>query len=202
MQPNQPQYSIDYLNQIAPEQKKPGVSNKVFFLALGCGLLLAIIVFILMLNSGGGTATTKSRLETLSARIATLQTISQSATSDITSNQLNATNGNLEIALTNAARAIQEPLADNKIDATKIPQSILDQEAGDDLTSTLADAKLNAIYDRVYAREMSLKISTTLALMSELYNGTKNESLRNFLDATTKDLKPINTQLAEFKDVY
>lgn len=198
MQPNQPQYSIDYLNQIAPEQSKRGPSNKLFFLVLGGGLILAIVVFVMMLG-GGGTAPT-TRLETLSARLTTLQSISQTASANITDNQLEATNSNLNLALTNANRAITTPLANNHIDPNNLPKNIVTQENGSQLTATLQDAKLNAVYDRTYAREMHLQVSTVLILMSEIYDGTNSKSLRQFLTTTTADLKPINDQLASFKD--
>jgi len=199
MQPNQPQYSIDYLNQIAPEPKKPGLSNKLFFLVLGGGLIVAIIVFSMMLH-GGGSASTNTRLETLTARLATLQTISQTASSNITDNQLEATNSNLNLALTNANTAIVTPLANNHIDAKNLPKNILAQEDGSQLTAKLADAKLNAVYDRTYAREMHLQVSTVLILMSEIYNTTNSKSLREFLTTTTTNLTPIDKQLSSFKD--
>lgn len=200
MEPNQPQYSIDYLNQIAPEEKKPGLGNKLFFGVLGGGLLLAIGVFFMIINGGGGAATQTSRLQTLSARLTTLQSITQSANSSITNNQLEAINSSLNLALVNASRAIEEPLINNKINAAKLPPEILAKEDGSALTTLLEDAQLNAVYDRTYAREMHYQATSLLSLMSEINNGTKSQSTKKFLEKTTKDITPINEQLGAFKD--
>lgn len=196
MQPDQNPYPIDYLNQIAPEQPKTGMNNKLFFILIGGGLLVAIIVGILALTSGSNGPTQK--MQTLSARLTTLQKISSDSQKTIKSGTLRSTNSTLTILLTNANRDIAAPLAKNGVDIKKIDKSIQTKENGTKLTEELEDARLNAIYDRVYAREMSYQLETVAALIKQIYNSTGSKSLKEFLEATDANLQPVMQQLADF----
>lgn len=196
MQPEQNQYPIDYLNQIAPEAPKQGMNNKLFFMLIGGGLLVAIIVGVLALTSGSSGPTQK--MQTLSARMATLQTISSDSQKNIKSGALRSTNSTLNIFLTNANRDIAEPLSKNGVDVKKIDKSIQTKENGEALKAELEDARLNAIFDRVYAREMSYQLETIAALMKEIYTSTGSKSLKEFLENTDSNLQPIKQQLADF----
>lgn len=197
MNPEQNQYPIDYLNQIAPETQKPGMNNKFFFMLIGGGLLVAIIVGILALNSGGNNGPTQ-KMQTLAARMTTLQEIANSSQKTIKNGQLRTTNSTLAIFLTNANRDIADPLAKNNVDIKKIDKVILAKESGEKLKQTLEDARLNATFDRIYAREMSFQLDTVGALMKDIYKNTSSKSLKEFLEATDTNLQPIIKQLADF----
>jgi hypothetical protein len=194
--PSQTPYSIDYLNQIAPQQKKPGVSNKLFLMVIGGGLLLAVIIGILMLSSSASGPTKK--IQTLAARLTTLQTISDKAQKNIKSGDLRSTNSSLTIFLTNANRDMVEPLKKNGVDVKKIDKSITAKEAGTDLTKTLEDARLNAVYDRTYAREMGYQLDTVAALMKDILESSNSKSLKEFLISTDANLLPLKKQFKEF----
>lgn len=194
--PSQSQYSIDYLNQIAPQEKKPGLSNKLFLFIAGGGLLLAIVVGILALSSSGTGPTQK--MQTLAARLTTLQTISDKAQKNIKSGDLRSSNSSLTIFLTNANHDIVTPFKNNGVDIKKIDKKITTQEAGTDLIKKLDDARLNAIYDRTYASEMSYQLQTVAALMTDLYKNTKSKSLKDFLVTTDNNLTPIKEQFKTF----
>ncbi len=197
MNPDQNPYPIDYLNQIAPEQPKTGMGNKLFFMLIGGGLLVAIIVGILALTSGGSNGPTQ-KMQTLSARLTTLQKISSDAQKTIKSGSLRSTNGTLTILLTNANRDIAEPLSKNGVDIKKIDKSIETKEDGTKLKEELEDARLNAIYDRVYAREMAYQLETVAALMKQIYTSTNSKSLKEYLEATDANLQPIMKQFTDF----
>lgn len=196
MNPDQNPYPIDYLNQIAPEAPKQGMNSKLFFLLIGGGLLVAIIVGILALTSGSGGPTQK--MQTLAARLATLQSIAGDAQKNIKSGQLRTTNSTLNIFLTNANRDIIEPLSKNGVDIKKIDKSIQSKENGEKLKTELEDARLNATFDRTYAREMSFQLETVAALMKDIYENSNSKSLKEFLEATDTNLQPIKKQLADF----
>jgi hypothetical protein len=196
MNPDQNPYPIDYLNQIAPQAPKQGINNKLFFLLIGGGLLIAIIVGILALTSGSNGPTQKMR--TLAARLTTLQSIAGDAQRNIKSGQLRTTNSTLNIFLTNANRDIIEPLSKNGVDIKKIDKSIQTKENGEKLKAELEDARLNATFDRTYAREMSFQLDTIAALMKDIYENSNSKSLKEFLEATDTNLQPIKKQLADF----
>lgn len=198
MNPDQPQYSIDYLNQIAPQPKKPGISNKLFLLVIGGGILAVLIIGITMLTKSAGGPVQK--METLAARLATLQTISTKAQTDVKSNALRATNSSMTLLLTNANRDIVAPLKLNGVDAGNLDKTIMASEDGSALTQTLEDARLNAVYDRTYAREMAYQLETVTALMKEIYTSSNSTSLKTFLNNTNNNLLPITKQFADFSD--
>jgi hypothetical protein len=197
MNPDQNQYSIDYLNQIAPQPKKSGIKDKFFLLIIGGGILVAIVVGLIML-SGGGTASPTQKMQTLAARMTTLQTIASTAQKNLKSSDLRSTNSSLTIFLTNANRDIVTPYKTNNVDVAKIDKKITAAESGDALKQKLEDARLNAVFDRTYAREMSYQLDTVVALMKDIYANTSSKSLKEFLDSTNKNLQPIIKQFTDF----
>ena len=201
MQPDQNEYPIDYLNQIAPEQKKPGLGNKAFFMIIGIGVFLAAVVGVLMLLSSGGGASSSEKLQTLSARMQTLQKISDTSEKSIKSSKLRTTNSTLNLFLTNANHDIEDPLLKNGVKPSALDKKIVGKENGAEMIATLEDARLNATFDRIYAREMSFQLNTLASLMKEIYTTTKSKSLKEFLVTTDNNMKPIRTQLAEFNAV-
>ena len=200
MQPNQNEYPIDYLNQIAPAEKKPLMNNQIIIVLVGIlAILAAVIGFLIFVTSSG--ASDGQKLQTLSARMQTLAKISKSAEKNIKSGTLQSTNSTLSLFLTNANRDIVSPLQKNGVKVTAIDKSILKKEDGTKVIATLEDARLNAVYDRTYAREMSFQLDTVANLMQQLYKTTKSKSLKDFLISTDTNLKPIRTQLAAFNAV-
>lgn len=197
MQPDQNQYPIDYLNQIAPQQKKPGLSTKMMIL-IGGGVGLLLIIAGFMIFSSGSSAGPTQKMQRLAARMTTLHDIASKSQKEIKSGTLRNTNSNLAIFLTNANRDIEDPLSKNGVDIKKIDKSIEEAESGDELRATLEDARLNAVFDRTYAREMAYQLETVQALISDIYNKTGSKSLKEFLKATDSNLQPIVDQLAEF----
>ncbi|MDB5186617.1 MAG: hypothetical protein JWM07_89, partial [Candidatus Saccharibacteria bacterium] len=68
----------------------------------------------------------------------------------------------------------------------------------DPITADLEDARLNAIFDDTYAREMSFKLTTISLLMEEIYDTSKSKTMKDFLIKTDENLQPIKQQLDEF----
>lgn len=192
----QQQYSIDYLNEISAKPQKPGMDNRLFFLIVGGGIVLAAIVGVMMLMSGGQGPTQK--IQTLAARLQTLQTISSSSQKTLKSGNLRSTNSSLSIFLTNANRDIVEPLKTNGVEIKKLDKTIIANETGEELKQRLEDARLNAIFDRIYAREMGYQLETVASLMKDIYGTTKSASLKKFLETTDTNLQPIKKQLHDF----
>lgn len=195
MQPNQNQYSIDYLNQIAPTAKKPGLSNKLFLGIVAGGILLAIVVGFSLINGG---QTNTQQLETLTARLQTLQKVSTASQRNIKSGLLRNTNSNLSIFLTNADRDIAGPIKNSGVDIKNIDKNITVAENGTALTAKLEDARLSATFDRTYAREMNYQLATVTNLMKQIYTHTNSKSFKQFIDETNKNLQPISQQLESF----
>lgn len=198
MNPDQNPYSIDYLNEIAPQPQRQRGRDKFFFLIIGGGLLVAVIVFLFTLSSGGGP---KEDMQTLAARMTTLQTVASDTQKSLKSGDLRSTNSNLVIFLTNANRDIVEPLKANNIDAKKLDSSIVAKESGDELTQKFEDARLNAVLDRTYSREMTYQLQTVSVLIRDIYEATNNKSFKEYLEKIDADLQPLIKQFSDFSGV-
>lgn len=195
MQLDQNPISIDYLNQIAPDEKKPGMNNKLFLMILGGALLVSAILVVVLASS---SASVPSSVQTLALRLETIQEIAKDSQKTIKSSELRGLNSNLEIYLTNANRDFAEPLAKNNIDLKKIDKDIIAKENGDKLIAKLDDARLNATFDRTYASEISYQLDTISVLMEKSYKATSSTSLKEFLDGSNKDLQSLRKQFSEF----
>lgn len=195
MNPNENQYPVDYLNQIAPKQSAPVMNNKLVYLLIGGGILLAIIAVLALSSSGTGPT---QKMQTLAARLLTLQKVASTAQKSIKSGALRGTNSGLVLYLANTNRDIVEPLGKNGVDIKKIDKTIAAKEKGEELTKKLEDARLNAVFDRTYTREMTYQLDTVLVLMKDIHGSSNSKSLKEFLEKTDSELTPIRKQLADF----
>lgn len=189
---------VDYLNQIAPQKPaskwlKPGPQ-----LFLMIGAVLVIFVIILSIVLGIISANTRKPLQQLSARLSATATVVDDWQKEIKSSQLRSLNSNLKLYLTNINRDIAAPMKQSGVDVAKLSDSILQEESTDRLNQRLEDARLNGIFDRVYAREMAYRLDTILALMRQINSSTGNDSLKQFLSDSYDSLQPAQESFAEF----
>ncbi|HRF28017.1 MAG TPA: hypothetical protein PL051_00020 [Candidatus Saccharibacteria bacterium] len=204
MQPEQPQipqpqapnpYSIDYLNKIATPAPQKTASPWLIWVLIG-GVLVAITALVLFIFSLSGKST--ESLKSFDERIIVLQDTSKSASKIIQNSQLRSTNSNLAIILTNSKRDLQESLDAKKI---KVEEKKLSSEVtkeSEKLASTLEDARLNAVYDRTYAREMAYYIKKLRLQMEGLYNGTNDKTLRSTLEDIDSSIAPIGESFSKY----
>jgi hypothetical protein len=202
MNPNndQPTNSIDYLNQIAPQTTRSKfdlLHQKPSRLALmGLGVLF---VFVMILSVVVGMMTGNgSNLEHLAAKLNNTQSVVNSATGKIKDPQLRALSSSLDLYLTNTIRDATPIFAANDVKIGSISKSVATAESDAGMLTTLEDARLNAIYDRTYAREMAYQLDTVITLMRQIYNSTGNAKLKNFLNSAYKTLEPTQKQFADF----
>ena len=192
MQPNQNQYSIDYLNQIAPAVQKPA-PNKWFVIG-GIVAFLAIVIismsFLMKARSGGPT----EDLQRLSIKLAKLQAVSDNAQSNIKNGAIRTTNSNLSIFLADTNRSVAEQVKKAGIETDKIDEKLAASESNAKIDEALEDARLNTTYDSVYVREISLKLTETTILMSRIYEQSKDDELRQLLSSTDISLQSIRKQ--------
>jgi hypothetical protein len=198
MYPNQPtnQSPIDYLNQIAPQQPKaPRFSPMRLVIYAAAALILVLIVSgLISLFSHSD----KDDLEHLAARLQTTSTIASSAQTNIDDDNLQSLNVTLQLYLSETNRTISAPLAEENIATASLDSVIVKDENGSQISSRLADAKLNAVFDNTYANEMSYQLSTIINLMEQIYNTTSNKDLKTFLSTASTNLAPIQKQFSTF----
>jgi hypothetical protein len=195
---NPPQAPIDYLNQIAPQPQKPGINKRALVVViLGIGLVLALVIGFITFTTSSANGPKKSAV-VLTVRMQEMKTVAEASQPKIKSSSLRGINRSLIIFLTNANRDITVPLTANGINMEKLDKAVVAKEKADPITANLEDARLNAVFDDTYAREMSFKLATVALLIEEISSTTKSKSMKDFLTTTSSNLQPIKQQLDEF----
>lgn len=195
----QPEFSVDYLNQISGDYKQPagGPSKLVMFIAAGFGLA-AIIGFVIMLTSSGPSAQTEAT--DVYVRLQTIESLSSSYQKKLRNNELRSVNSGLTLQLNNAINELQEPLATIGVDTSKIPEPVKAAEASykSNITDEFEDAILNIQLDSVYAREMSFQLATLRVMMVSTYKASSSASLKESLQEVDGQLLPFVEKFSEF----
>lgn len=194
----QPQTSLDYLNQIAPVAPKSSpfkAKMKVLIIAAVAAITLVIILSVVV----GNIATSDKRpWQQLSLRLEATTAIASDATTKIKNGNLKSLNSNLKLYLANTSRDFSTHMATAKVEMKKVPASITKSEDTTDLTTRLEDARLNAKFDSTYAREMSYQLATILSLYQQLYASTNDQATKEFLNTAYDNLLPTQESLAGY----
>jgi hypothetical protein len=196
--PQPPVQSPDYLNQIAPEAPRTMPFKFGPKLLIIAAAILVVLIIIVSITVNVIVEAQRQPLQQLAARLTTTETIANDAQPNLKSSQLRSLNSNLKIYLTNTNRDIGQPLSSGGVNAATLPESILTKESGNALSTTLEDARLNAVFDRTYAREMTYVLGNTLALMIQIRSSTGSTELRSFLDSAIADLTLIHESFSDF----
>lgn len=196
MNPNQPTYSIDYLNQIAPQApKKNRLSRRQLIIIAIIGFIILLTVAVIAMAAANSNVDPAKQL---AARLQSTEKIVGDAQVNLKSTELRSLNSNLKIYLTNTNHDIAAPLLEEGVDVAKLDKKIVASEAGTDITNKLEDARLNAVYDRTYAREITYQLGTIVALMRQINQSTNNKDLKDFLNNAYTNLEPTQQQFANF----
>lgn len=195
---NQPApYSVDYLNSISSSSSQNNFNSKYKLIAIILGglILLAVGLMILSGLSGGNTA----KVELMSARLKTIETISTSEQTNLQSSRLRASNTSLNIYIKNVNKSLKD-LAPFGVKTDKLPKSVLSKEKiySDELKTNLSEAKLNGIYDTVYVQEMTLALGLLIVDMQSLSRQTPSGSFKTFLDETVKNLQTTSDTIKKY----
>lgn len=187
-----------YLDQIAAPVVQKTISPIILWVAIG-GLLVTLgIVVMIIMNSGGPTH--GERLATFVERINAMKTLTTKSQKTIRSGQLRGINSALSITLSNTSRDSAKPLeaANQKLEkAKKSPDLTTELNT---MNRNLEDARLNNIFDRVYAREVAYQIVRARLELKNLAATSNSKSLKEFANTTEKNLAPIYDQLKAFNN--
>ena len=202
MQPNNqqlpPVHDPSYLDTIAVKPHAKTMNPFILWGLIGGGLLLAVLAILAIASAGGPS--NKEKLTTFAARMSSLQAISEDVQEDIQSSELRTLNSNLTLVLANANRDLAPLLSDQKISLKEKKNEQVKAVAADttELTDRLEDARLNAVFDRTYAREIKYYLTSLRSEMRELYGASKSTSLKEVLASTDKNIKPLRGDFSSF----
>ena len=169
----------------------------------GIGGALILLVIVLVVTANAISSASREPAQKLSARLAVTQSVANDAQSNLKASQLRSLNSDLRLFFTNTSRDIATPLTAFGVSADSLPDRITTAETniGEGMSNRLEDARLNAVFDRTYAREMAFQLSTMIALLQQLYNSAPSEATKTFLDTTYRNLQPIQQGFADFNEL-
>lgn len=186
------QYNVDYLNQISVTPTAKSFFSKKQLIILGG---LGVLVIIALIASFAFTSKPKT-LSRVAVRLTTSQTIVDDAQKKLKDSSLRGLNSSLSIYIKNATRDLASVYSVPK-DATK---STVSADNTTELVAKLEDARLNAVFDRVYAREIAYHLQVTINLLNQAYKGTSNEEIRSYITTTLDNLVPTQKAFSDFQD--
>lgn len=202
-QPTPPQAPLptDYLNQIATQVPKKSMLHFGMRQIIMIGAALVILVIILSVVMNSIASGKREPLEHLSARLTATQAVVTNAQVNLKSSKLRSLNSNLKLYMTNTNRDITAPLLAAGVDTKKLSKNIVVAESTTALSARLEDARLNAVFDRTYAREMTYQLGTLMTTMNDIYKSTSNAELKTFLKTSYDNLKPTQASFSNFSSV-
>lgn len=181
----QPDYSVDYLNQIAAPVKPTFAPSPLILLGvIGVGVL-AIVGFAILMFGSSGTSSLE-RMAGLNLRLASLQKIADTQQRQLRDNNLRSINAAFSLYLSNTLRDIKDPIAKSGVNEKTVTKKLSADEAtfSSDVNTKFEEAKLNVILDRTYAREMVYQIGVLRNMMATVHKNTGNTELKTALETS------------------
>lgn len=190
--------SSNYLDEIAPkDNSRNNLLNKkstLIFGILGILTLITLLLVVVVQLSKGSYSTT----EQLAARLISIKSTADDSTENLKSSRVRAINSDLKIYLTNTIRDFKPILEKKNIDIEELSPKVLKIESNEKLLEKLEDARLNAVLDRTYAREMSYVLELTANLINKIVKSNKDSEFKIFLESAKTNLIPIQEEFELF----
>lgn len=181
-QPNPADYSIDYLNSIAPNQQKT-VGKFAIFGLIG-GIVIAAIVAVILISAPKGSSSAQL-IPPLEARIETLKTVTSAQQKRLNENKISETNASLNSALGTMTTDL-ENLASNK--SKKKVSTTSEKTYAEKLTKTLDEAYQRGTLDRTYTSQMIYELTILDSKISSLKKASKAKDVQAFTETAANNI--------------
>lgn len=191
--------STDYLDQIAPKapKKQPFTFNLRSILILSAAAVALIIVVIVLVNAL--VPNPRTPWQQLSLKLTAMEEITTSSSKVIKNSQLRSLNSDVKLYISNTQRDLKPAFVAQEVNTKKASAAVAQAELAikNNAKKNLEDARLNAIYDSTYSREMSYQLSTILALYQQLY-AKSGPQTKEALTTAYDNLLPTQKAIADF----
>jgi hypothetical protein len=190
---NTANYSVDYLNQIAPQEQKK--VNRFAVIALIAGVLISALFGVVLLSSSSGPSV-NDQLVPIASRIATLETITETQQPHLRETKISEANAALNSSLTSMNSSITAILKERKLKINaKSTQGKKETTYSTALAKTLDDSYQRGTLDATYTSQMTYELTVLKSKLSKLKRSTKSTSLTTFAN---DGIANINTILAAY----
>lgn len=184
-----PNYSVDYLNQIAPMQHK--TVNRFAIIALIGGVLISAL-FAIILIAGTSGPNVDEQLTPIATRIATLKEVTQTQQAHLKEAKISEANAALNSSLNSMNTDIQTILAERKIKITEKSASSKKEAAYQEkLAKTLEESYQRGTLDQIYTSQMTYELTLLKSNLSKLRRSTKSEVLTGFTESALQNIDTI-----------
>ena len=205
----------DYLEKIAADTRtgkpvKKGILGTISNLPSTTKKLIlggAIAVFVVMifgiLLSGGDKNKEIDYVDMINLRTANIIKSIQDYNKKVKSSELRSMGNSLKAVLTETNYAIGTSLKEDFGVKNSKPNKEKTEEDevawSTEMNTELENGRLNAILDRVYARELAYQIAMLISLEQETYGKTNKDNLKNILTTSMNNLEQLHGQFDDFE---
>lgn len=185
------QYSVDYLNQIAPTQKKS--TNRFAVFALIGGVILAAIAAVVILASSG-PPDFSAQAKSAQSRITTLQTVADGQQTHLKENAISEANSSLASALTSMnteLTALMKTKGVKVADSTKVAVTKTEKLYAETLTKKLDDSYQRGTLDRTYATQMTYELTVLRSTLNRMKNTANSKSVTTYVNSAVTNIDAI-----------
>lgn len=197
-----------YLNEIsasvrAQKPQKMGFMKSPIFKVAAIGLVGLLVLAILgaILSSGKGSAEKQST--ELLLQINNTSSVISNYQSSLKSSDLRSASASLNSVLSNTSRDLTSYMTDKFNYKEKSVDKDLVQDATlhkDELESSLFNARINGVLDRIYAHKMSYEISLILSREASLNSASKDAALREIISNSYSSLENLHSLFDDFSE--
>lgn len=184
--------SLEYLDQIAPKNTKPPLPKGLSIgLIIFAGLALLIALSFMMMGGRGSAPN-----EYIIQRATTIHEVSRRSHKELRDTDIRAANS---VLTTIAGDTVAKVGKANTGKKNKTAAATEERENIAKLQDTLEEARLNASYDRVFAREMSYQMDTLQGFLKSEYSRTSNSEKQAELESIYEKFKSVNDQFMQYQ---
>jgi hypothetical protein len=181
-----PEYSIDYLNQIAPKEQRV-VNRFAVFGLIGGGIFAAIFALILISASGGPSA--NDQLIPISERITTLQSVTTTEQTHLAEDQISQANAALSSSLSSMTTSMKTILTERKLKDDAGSSSAKAEKAyAAKLTTTLENSYQRGTLDRTYTSQMTYELTVLRSRITKLKQSSGSKEILSFCDTALSNI--------------
>lgn len=197
--------NLEYLNHISQTSRpvarkaagpKPGLIPKILLGGLIGLALIGAIAFIINLTKPD----TEKYVNQLYYRTTSFSSVLENYNRYLKSSDLRAIANSLSGALTGATSSLDAYYTQNDQKPGEYTDKFLAEEAPayTELETTLRNAKLNGLLDRIYVAQAQLQVSLLLTLIAQTYERTEDPYLSQTLNTYSTNLTLIKQKLEAY----
>lgn len=183
--------TVDYLNQIAPNSGRRGLSGKQLGLFGALAAMLLIAFFLMMSMGGGGRENISQQAQRAVSYNASMEQVADEAAQYIRSRELASLNTTLGVYFTNTKRELGQATG---INYEEVPLILADTTL-EAILPRLEDAHLAGTFDATYSNDLQLQLTHISALFEDILERTNDDTTREAIEKARDDLAPLREQL-------